>query len=136
MSSESVDVARKGIEAWNRRDAELWLSYAAPQITWIPGGPAAVDRAVYRGREEVASVFAAAWQTWDVFRFQESEVRDLGDAVLWLGHVHMRGSVSHVELDQQFAAYSQLSDGKVIRIQTFSAGQAGSKPPGCCGSRR
>jgi ketosteroid isomerase-like protein len=130
MSSQSVDVARKGIEAWNRRDADLWLSYAAPEIEWIPGGPAAVDRAVYRGREEVASGFAAAWQTWDVFRFEESEVRDLGDAVLWLGHVHMRGSASHVELDQQFAAYSQLSDGKVIRIQTFFSWTGGLEAAG------
>jgi ketosteroid isomerase-like protein len=119
MSSESIDVARKGIEAWNQRDAELWLSYASPEIEWIPGGPAAVDRAVYRGRDEVASGFEAAWQTWDVFRFQESEVRDLVDEVLWLGRVKMRGSASHLELDQEFAAYSQLSDGKVIRIQTF-----------------
>jgi ketosteroid isomerase-like protein len=118
MSQQNVEVARKGIEAWNRRDADLWLSYAAAEIEWIPGGPAAVDRTVYRGREEVASGFAAAWQTWDVFRFEESEVRDLGDAVLWLGRVELRGGASHVELNQEFAAYSVLSDGKLIRIQT------------------
>jgi len=67
----------------------------------------------------VASGFAAAWQTWDVFRFEESEIRDLDDAALWLGRVKLRGSASHVELDQEFAAYSLVSDGKVIRIQTF-----------------
>lgn len=119
MSRQNVEVARKGIEAWNQRDADLWLSYAAPEIEWVPGGPAAVDRAVYRGREEVASGFAAAWQTWDVFRFEESQVRDLDDGVLWLGRVKLRGGASHVELDQEFAAYSVLSDGKVNRIQTF-----------------
>ena len=121
MASESVEVVRKSIDAWNQRDADLWLSYAAPEIEWIPGGPAAIDRAVYRGCDEVASGFAAAWQAWDVFRFEEREVRDLGGSVLWLGRVKMRGSASHVELDQEFAVHSLLSDGKLTRIQTFFA---------------
>jgi hypothetical protein len=32
VSREGVEVVRKGIEAWNQHDAELWLSYAAPEI--------------------------------------------------------------------------------------------------------
>ena len=31
----------------------------------------------------------------------------------------MRGGTSHVELDQEFALHSLLSDGKVIRVQAF-----------------
>jgi hypothetical protein len=28
VSQDNVEIVRKGIEAWNQRDAELWLSYA------------------------------------------------------------------------------------------------------------
>src|SRR6266705_1421343 len=119
MSQENVEIVRKAIEAWNQREADLLLSYAAPEIEWMPSGPAAVERAVYRCHDEVASAYAALWESWDLFRFEGSQVRDLGDSVLWLGRVKMRGSTSHVEIDQEFAAHWILRDGKLIRIQAF-----------------
>jgi ketosteroid isomerase-like protein len=119
MSQTNVELLRKGIDAWNQRDADLWLNYAAPEIEWIPAGPAAVERAVYRGYDEVGSGIEAAWETWDVFEFKESEMRDLGDSVLWLGRVKMRGGTSGVELDQEFAIHSVVRNGKFILIHTF-----------------
>ena len=119
MSQENVEIVQKAIQAWNQREADLLLSYAAPEIEWTPAGPAAVERAVYRGYDEVANAYAAVWETWDLFQFEGSQVRDLGDSVLWLGRVKMRGSTSHVELDQEFAAHWILRDGKLIRIQAF-----------------
>jgi len=82
-----VEIVRKAVEAWNQRDADLWLTYAAREIEWMPAGPAAVERAVFRGYAEVASGFGSVWQTWEEFRFEESQARDLGDSVLWLGRV-------------------------------------------------
>ncbi len=119
MSQENVEIVRKGVEAWNQHDAELWLSYAAPEIEWRAAGPAAVERDVYRGHEQAASGFASVWQTWEEFRFEESEVRDLGESVLWLGRVKMRGGASHVELDQEFAILSALRDGKFTTVRAF-----------------
>jgi ketosteroid isomerase-like protein len=119
VSSENVEIVRKGIEAWNQHDADLWLSYAAPDVEWMPAGPAAVERTVYRGRDEVASGFAAVWQTWDLFQFEEDQVRDLGDSVLWLGRVKMRGGASQLDLDQEFAVHSRLQDGQVITVRAF-----------------
>jgi hypothetical protein len=72
-----------------------------------------------RGYDEVARGLAAVWDTWEVFEFAKGEVRDLGDSVLWLGRVKMRGGTSHVELDQEFALHTLLSDGKFIRVQAF-----------------
>ena len=48
MSQENVEIVREGIEAWNQHDADLWLSNAAPDVEWMPAGPAAVERTVYR----------------------------------------------------------------------------------------
>ena len=121
MSQENVEVVRKGIDAWNQHDAGLWLSYAAPDVEWMPAGPAAVERTVYRGHDEVASGFAAVWQTWDLFQFEEAQIRDLGDSVLWLGRVKMRGSASQIPLDQEFAVHTRLRDGQVITVRAFLA---------------
>ena len=114
-----MEIVRRGIEAWNCRDAERWLSYAAPEIEWKPAGPAAVERPVYRGHDEAASGFESVWQTWEEFRFEESEVRDLDGSVLCLGRVKMKGAASHVELDQEFALHFVLRDGKFVTVQAF-----------------
>ena len=123
MSQENVELLREGVAAWNRHDAALWLSHAAPDVEWLPAGPAAVERAVYRGYDEVANGITAAFETWDVFAFRESELRDLGDSALWLGRVMTRGSASGVELDQEFAIHWMLREGKLIRIQAFLSWQ-------------
>jgi ketosteroid isomerase-like protein len=123
MSQANVELLRKGIDALNRRDVDLWLDYAAPEIEWLPAGPAAVEREVYRGYDEMRSGITAAWETWDVFEFQEDQVRDLGDSALWLGRVKMHGNASGVELDQEFAVHGVVHDGKFILIHTFLSWQ-------------
>jgi ketosteroid isomerase-like protein len=119
MSQENVATVRSALEAWNRRDANLWTDYAAPQVEWMPAGPASVEGTVYRGYDEVARGLDSLWQTWDEVSFEEADVRDLDEAVLWLGRLKLRGAASQVELDQEFALRFVLRDGKLARIQSF-----------------
>jgi ketosteroid isomerase-like protein len=132
VSQENVEIVRNQVEAWNQHDTDVWLSYAATEVEWLPAGPAAVEHPVYRGYEEVARGFSAVWEIWDVFEFHESEVRDLGDSVLWLGRVKVRGGSSGggVDLDQALALLGVIRDGKVVRVQTFLAWQEALKAVG------
>jgi uncharacterized protein len=119
MSEPSVEVVRGLVAAWNDRDPQLAAGFLADDVEWAPAGPAAVERVVYRGREECAKGFASVWETWEEFRFEEGEVRDLGDSVLWLGRVHMKGGASQLELDQEFANLFLLRDGLIGRCTAF-----------------
>ena len=119
MSQENVEVARQLIQAFNRRDLATLTQKFDPEIEWKPGGPAAVEHSVYRGREEVSNGFAATWEAWELFHMEESEVRDLGDSILWLGRARMRGDASHVEFDQEFAIDLLMRAGKLFRVQGF-----------------
>jgi ketosteroid isomerase-like protein len=119
MPDSNVEVVRNLVEAWNRRDEELAAGFLTSDVEWAPAGPAAVERAVYRGPEECARGFAAVWETWEEFRFEEGEVRDLGDSVLWLGRVHMKGGASQLELDQEFANLFRVRDRLVARATAF-----------------
>ena len=130
MSQENVETMRRGIEAWNRRDLEGWLERATPDVEWIPASPAAVERSVYRGKEEVRQAFAAIWETWEEFRFEESEIRDLGDTVLWLGRVYASGRASHVELEHDFAIHVMGRDGRFSRAEAFLTWQEGLEAAG------
>jgi ketosteroid isomerase-like protein len=120
MSEENVELARQVVQAFNRRDLAAMSQRFDPEIEWQPGGPAAIERAVYRGRDEVSTGFAAAWETWEVFILTESEVRDLGDSLVWLGRARLRGAdASHVEFDQEFAIHFLVQDAKIVRIRGF-----------------
>jgi len=123
VSQENVEVVRRTLEAFSDRDADLVFSYLAAEMEWEPAGPAAVEGAVYRGRVDVAGAIAALWETWEVFRLEEAEVRDLGDSILWLGRVHIKGSTSRIELDQEFANHIEVRDGKIVRVKAFIAWQ-------------
>ena len=114
-----MELLRRGIEAWNRRELDVWLDLGTPEVEWMPAGPAAVERTVYRGYDEVRAGVEAVFETWDVFELQESEVRDLGASTLWLGRVRMRGNASGVELDQEFAFYSVARNGRMALIHSF-----------------
>jgi ketosteroid isomerase-like protein len=120
MSEENVELARQVVRAFNRRDLAAMSQRFDPEIEWQPGGPAAIERAVYRGRDEVSTGFAAAWETWEVFLLRESEVRDLGDSLVWLGRARLRGGdASHVEFDQEFAIHFLVQGEKIVRIRGF-----------------
>jgi ketosteroid isomerase-like protein len=119
MSGQNVEIVRQLVQAFNQRDLTAMTRWFAPEVEWEPGGPAAVERALYRGRDEVSSGFAATWETWEVLHLEERDVRALGDSVVWLGSARMKGGTSQVELDQAFAIHFLLRDGRIVRFQGF-----------------
>jgi ketosteroid isomerase-like protein len=123
MSEENVEIVAHLIQAFNQRNLAAMTRSFDPEVEWTPGGPAAVERAVYRGRDEVLDGFAATWETWEVFHLEEQESRDLGDSVLWLGRAQLKGGASHLELDQEFAVRFLIDGGKIARIEGFRTWQ-------------
>ena len=123
MSDENVEAARRLIQAFNRRDLAAMTESFDPEIEWTPGGPAAVERAVYRGRDQVSDGFVAAWEAWEVFHLEGHQARDLGDSILWLGRAQLKGGASHMELDQEFAVRFLFEGGKIVRIDGFRTWQ-------------
>ena len=119
MSEQNVGIVRQAVQAFNERDLAALEQTFIPDVEWEPGGPAAVERLLYRGRDEVSSGFAATWEAWEVFRVEESEVRDLGDSVVWLGRAQLRGGASQVDFDQPFAIHFLVRGGKITRFRGF-----------------
>jgi ketosteroid isomerase-like protein len=118
MSQENVELIRRAIAAWNRADIDGWLDQATPDFVWIPAG-AAVEGGVYRGRDEVREAMAGGRESWEEFRFEENEIRSLGESAVWLGRVHARGRASQVELDQEFAIHAIVRDGRLAKTEGF-----------------
>jgi ketosteroid isomerase-like protein len=119
MSEQDVEIVRRAVDAWNRRDPDLWSGYATADVEWTPAGPAAVEGTVYRGYDEVVRGLESVWETWDEVFFEESETRELADAILWLGRLKLRGASSQIALDQEFAVRFVVRAGKLAAIEAF-----------------
>jgi ketosteroid isomerase-like protein len=124
MSQENVEIVRRAVDAWNRRDPGLWRTYATADIEWIPASAGAVEGTVYRGYDEVDAGWDSVWQTWHEVFFEESEIRDLDQAVLWLGRLKLRGASSQIALDQEFAVHFRLRGGRLASIHAFLSARA------------
>jgi ketosteroid isomerase-like protein len=119
MSEQEVEIVRRAVDAWNRRDPDLWRGYATADVEWTPAGPAAVEGMVYRGYDEVVRGLESVWETWDEVFFEESEVREIDDAIVWLGRLKLRGASSQIALDQEFAVRFVVRGGKLAAIEAF-----------------
>ena len=123
-------MVRKGIEAWNSHDFEFGAHLLADDLDWVPASTAAVEQPVYHGKAAVARAFTELWDTWDMWEFVELEIRALGDQVLWLGRVHMRGGASQVELVQEAANLLDFAGEQVVRVRGFRSWQEATEAAG------
>ena len=118
MTLDKVEIVRQVIQSFNQRDLDAMTRRFASGVEWEPGGPAAVESQIYRGRDEVSAAFAATWETWD-FQVEESEIRDYGDTILWLGNARLKGGASQVEFDQPFAIHFSVQGDEITRFRGF-----------------
>ena len=121
MSQENVDAWRRAVDAYNRRDTERAVEIFDPDVEWRPtfqrllGG----DTAVYRGRHGVREFLQDLDETFVEIRIEISEIRDLGDRIVAIGHIRMRGRESGAEVESPIAYVAQYRNGKVIRLDDY-----------------
>jgi uncharacterized protein len=121
MSQENVEVVKRGLEAYNRRDVEALLEELDPEVEWHPalevlmGGEATV----YRGHEGVRELLRDAGETLSEIHVEFSNIQDLGDQVVAIGSIRARGKSSGAETESPLGYVAELRNGKAIRIRTY-----------------
>ena len=121
MSEENVESFKRGTELLNRRDIESFLEMLDPEVEWHPGLVALLEgeATVYRGREEVREMLQDIFEAFADFRFEFSEIRDLGDRILAVGEMRGRGTESGVEIESPWAFLIQLRNGKATHVRVY-----------------
>jgi ketosteroid isomerase-like protein len=118
MEPEQIDeLVRRGLDTYNRRDAEAGLAIWHPDCEWHPFMTAEVEGAAgYRGHEGIRQWFRDTDEMFSEVLWQVDEVRDLGDdRVLVLGWLRARGRLSGAEVNSPLAQLFEFREGKVIR---------------------
>jgi ketosteroid isomerase-like protein len=119
MSQENVEVVKRVLDAFNRRDVDAFAALTTPDFKWFPTVGGMVDRSSFRGREGIEQYFEDLRNTWDEIRVVGKDFRDLGDRVLLLGRMEGRGRGSGVPVDTPWSSVSDFCEGKISRSRHF-----------------
>jgi ketosteroid isomerase-like protein len=118
MSQENVEIVRRHIEAWNRRDLPtllaLWRSDA--EIDWSRArGPL---KGVYRGHDGLETFWNEFWSTFEMVELELSDFRQAGAHVLASNTARMRGR-DGIEVAARSTSVYTVEDGQITRLRMF-----------------
>ena len=115
MPGDKVDVAKRAIDAFNRRDLEGFFAELATRDFELHGRTVrALGGDVYRGREGVERYDRDRSETWEEMQSIAEEFRDLGDSVLVLGTTKGRGRSSGAPVEQPYVSILDFRDDRLL----------------------
>jgi ketosteroid isomerase-like protein len=123
MSQENVEIVRRLIEAWNRRDLDGAVQDLGPdaEVDWSQS--LGVQRGVYRGIGEIRRF----WEEW-LELFEKIDVRPeafiaVGEHVVVPNRTYLRGR-DGVEVDAGSTSVWTLRDGKIVSHRLYQEKEA------------
>lgn len=115
MSEENIALVRRGLEAINRRDIETVLSFCHPEVELVPSLVGGIEGTTFRGREGYRRWFEQQSELYDEVIFELRDIRAVGDQVVALYDVRVRGAGSGIELESPRAAVFTIEGAQLTR---------------------
>ena len=120
MSQANVEIAKRVIDAFNRRDVDAIFECVNPDVEWLPAMPVTFGGGPLRGREGIESYIREVSDTWEEYRVVGQDFRDLGyEEVLVLSRIEGRGAGSGGLVDAAMGQIFDFRDGKIVRVRTY-----------------
>jgi ketosteroid isomerase-like protein len=119
MSQQNVEHFQRANDALERGEVDdvLLEELIDPDVIFEP--LRAPVSGSYRGHEGIRQFIADTAESFDVFRFDRPDIRDLGDRVLAIGTLHIRARHSGVETDVPTAGIATYRDGRLVHWKDF-----------------
>src|SRR5436190_872647 len=125
MSQENVEIVRRHYDAFGRRDLDAVIEEWDAQGEWVPAIAGAVEGHVYLGMDGFRAYFEELLDSFAEVRLEHREFRDLGNRVLVLYDLRIRGHGSGVPIDQPGGAIYTFRSGRIVKGTSFlSRGEA------------
>jgi ketosteroid isomerase-like protein len=115
-------LVRTSWEAFNRGDLEAaFLPYHPDCQSIFPPGMTTIGlEAGTFDRDERVRFQQRVIDEWDEMRFEPSELIEMGDRLLSIGHMRLRGLSSGVPVDTEWVAMITTVDGRVMQERIFT----------------
>jgi ketosteroid isomerase-like protein len=118
MSQENVEIVKRLLDAFNKRDVDAFAEITTPDFEWITS-MAAVEGEIFRGREGIETYFGRMRDAWEEFLVHVEDYRDLGERLLCLGRLEGRGLASGVPVSAPLDILYDLRDGRISRMHSY-----------------
>ena len=118
MSEENIEVVRRGIEAWNRRDLTGWLASFHPEgeLDWSRSrGPL---NGVYRGQGKLEAFWDEFWSTFEKVELETHGFTEVGSNVVVPNTAHLRGREG-IEVVARSTFVFTVEKGQTRRLRMF-----------------
>jgi ketosteroid isomerase-like protein len=129
MSEENVELSLRLNGAWSRRDVEALIALWDPEGVWYPPFEGITEGRTYRGHAEMRQYFEDVAEFAEESHAEFTEVHDLGDQVLGLGHAWFRFA-SGIELDHEHATLFKWRNGKCVEVRSWHSHAEGLEAAG------
>jgi ketosteroid isomerase-like protein len=122
MAQDNVELVRRIIELFNRKDIARVLDAVADdfELDWSNSiGPL---KGVYKGREGALELWESFLDAWDEVRWDPQEIIEVDEArVIVVNHVRMRGGGSGVDVEATAAQLWTITDGKGRSVKLYQS---------------
>jgi len=119
MAQGNVELAKRVIDAFNRRDVDAIFECVNRDVEWFPAMSVTFGGGL-RGREGIESYVREVGDTWEEYRVVVQDFRDLADErVLALSRIEGRGAGSGGLVDAQMGQVFDFRDGRIARVRTY-----------------
>ena len=118
MSQENVEIVRRHIETWNRRDLTTWLALYSPdaEIDWSRAR--APYRGLYRGREQQKAFWDEFWSTFEDSQLEIHNLTEAGSEVVVWNTAHMWGR-DGIEVTARSALVFTVENRRITCLRLF-----------------
>ena len=118
MSQERVELARRAIDAFDRRDLDIWLAHFDPEVVWyaVADEP---EPGPFRGHHGIMEMAARWLDLLSDLRLEVEEYIDAGEYVVMPARVrgHTSGSDAEVIGDEVFV--NKYWNGKIVEVREY-----------------
>ncbi len=121
MSQENVELTRRVIDAFNRRDLGAYLALTDPEVeftpyeVWVQGGDP------YRGHAGVRSWWEESFAVFPDLRVEIYEVGDLGDRTFTHGRIRGQGAGSGAAIERALWVIVEWRSKKMVWWSVFES---------------
>jgi ketosteroid isomerase-like protein len=121
MSVESIELVRRGLEAFNSGDIDRILSFTGADFEIeVPAGLSA-EPDTYRGQAGVRRYFESFDEAMDEVHFHAERFWDAGETVVLDTRVTARGKQTAIPVEQRVVQLWTIRGGRVIRIRAYAS---------------
>ena len=119
MSQENVEIVRRHVEAWNRRDLRTWLAMfrSDAEIDWSRV-PRAAQGCLSRSSASIEAFWDVFWSTFEDVQLENYGFAEAGSEVVYSHTAHLRGRQG-IEVIARSTHVFTVENGQITCLRMF-----------------